>query len=125
MLEAAAEPVAEAVVDGEAPVPDVVPLAGPGLSPAAATACGLAPAALRGRVQHVWNGTHGLTARLSRGPLLYFGSTDRLDAKWIAVTRVLEDPDAAGALYLDVRLPERTAAGGLAAPSTTQPSTGG
>ena len=84
-----------------------------------------APSALRARIQNVWTGGHGLSARMSRGPLLYFGTTDRLDAKWAAVTRVLEDSQAAGALYLDVRIPERTAAGGLAAPSTGQPSTGG
>jgi len=84
-----------------------------------------APPALRARIQNVWTGGHGLSARLSRGPLLYFGDGDRLAAKWAAVTRVLEDPEAAGALYLDVRIPERTAAGGLAAPSTGQPSTGG
>jgi cell division protein FtsQ len=84
-----------------------------------------APAALRSRVQNVWTGSHGLTARLSRGPLLYFGTTDRLAAKWVAVTTVLQNPDSAGALYLDVRIPERTAAGGLATPSATQPSTGG
>jgi len=84
-----------------------------------------APPALRARVQNAWTGEHGLTARLSDGPLLYFGTVDRLDAKWAAIARVLEDPEAAGALYLDVRIPERTAAGGLAQPSTTQPSTGG
>jgi len=84
-----------------------------------------APGALRARVQNVWTGSHGLSARLSRGPLLYFGTTERLDAKWAAVTRVLEDPEAAGALYLDVRIPERTAAGGLAEPSSTQPLSGG
>jgi cell division septal protein FtsQ len=84
-----------------------------------------APSALRARVQNVWSGSHGLSARLSRGPLLYFGTTERLEAKWAAITRVLEDPEAAGALYLDVRVPERTAAGGLAEPSDQQPSTGG
>ena len=84
-----------------------------------------APPALRARVQNVWTGSHGLTARLSHGPLLYFGSADRLAAKWIAVATVLPNPDAAGALYLDVRVPERTAAGGLATPSPSQPSTGG
>jgi cell division protein FtsQ len=84
-----------------------------------------APAALRAQVQNVWTGSHGLTARLSHGPLLYFGTTDRLAAKWVAVATVLPNPDAAGALYLDVRVPERTAAGGLATPSPSQPSTGG
>jgi cell division protein FtsQ len=84
-----------------------------------------APPALRARVANAWTGSHGLSARLSRGPMLYFGTTERLAAKWAAITRVLQDPEAAGALYLDVRIPERTAAGGLAAPSTEQPSTGG
>ena len=84
-----------------------------------------APSALRARIQNLWTGSHGLSARLSRGPLLYFGTAERLEAKWAAVTRVLAAPDAAGALYLDVRIPERTAAGGLAAPSSEQPSTGG
>ena len=84
-----------------------------------------APSALRARVQNVWTGGHGLSARLSNGPLLYFGTTERLDAKWAAITRVLEDPEAAGALYLDVRIPERTAAGGLATPTSQQSSTGG
>lgn len=84
-----------------------------------------APAALRAKVANVWTGSHGLTARLTDGPLLYFGSADRLAAKWIAVATVLPNPDAAGALYLDVRIPERTAAGGLASPDASQPSTGG
>lgn len=84
-----------------------------------------APSALRAKVENVWSGSHGLTARLTNGPLLYFGSADRLAAKWVAVATVLPNPDAAGALYLDVRIPERTAAGGLASPDTSQPSTGG
>ena len=91
----------------------------------AVQAMGAAPAALRGHVVNVWTGAHGLTARLRDGPLVYFGSTARLAAKWAAVTRVLADSEARGALYLDVRVPERTAAGGLAAPTSTQPSTGG
>ena len=84
-----------------------------------------APPALRARVRNVWTGSHGLSARMSSGPLLYFGTRERMEAKWAAIARVLEDPEAAGALYLDVRIPERTAAGGLAAPSNEQPSTGG
>ena len=34
-------------------------------------------------------------------------------AKWTAVTRVLADRDAAGADYIDLRIPGRPAAGGL------------
>jgi cell division protein FtsQ len=91
----------------------------------AVTMLAAAPAALRDKIANVWTGGHGLSARLRGGPLLYFGTDERLAAKWAAVARVLEAPDAAGALYLDVRIPERTAAGGLAAPTTSEPSTGG
>jgi len=56
----------------------------------------------------------GLVVSVKDGPELIFGSTDRLTAKWAAAVRVLADPDAAGAEYLDLRLPERPAAGGLA-----------
>jgi cell division protein FtsQ len=54
-----------------------------------------------------------MTAPLRNGPVLYFGGTERLRAKWIAASRVLADRSSAGATYLDLRLPERPAAGGL------------
>ena len=38
---------------------------------------------------------------------------DLVDEKWTAAVRVLADTDAAGATYIDVRLPERPVAGGL------------
>lgn len=56
----------------------------------------------------------GIVVRLRRGPDLIFGDTTRLRAKWIAATRVLASRSAQGATYVDVRLPERPAAGGLA-----------
>ncbi len=95
-----------------------------------------APAPLRAHVQRVSLTSHGLTARLDRGPALYFGPGSRLRAKWAAVTRVLADPYARGATYLDLRVPERPAAGGLepaaapgapppaAAPATANPQPG-
>ena len=49
------------------------------------------------------------------GPELIFGDATRARAKWIAATRVLADPEAEGASYIDVRLPGRPAAGGLPA----------
>jgi cell division protein FtsQ len=52
---------------------------------------------------------------LRDGPELIFGSAHRVRAKWIAATRVLADPESAGATYIDVTLPGRPAAGGLAA----------
>jgi cell division protein FtsQ len=80
-----------------------------------------APAAIRAQAQRAFVGERGLTVRLADGPSLYFGGSDRLTAKWTAVTRVLQDKSSAGATYLDVRLPERAAAGGLA---PLQPATG-
>lgn len=74
---------------------------------------GAAPSALRDRVTRVAFGEHGLTAHISDGPDLYFGPAARLRAKWTAVARVLADPSSRGATYLDLRVPERPAAGGL------------
>jgi cell division protein FtsQ len=81
-----------------------------------------APAALRAKLQRVYAGPRGLTAPLADGPVLYFGGADRLRAKWTAATRVLADRSSAGATYLDLRLPERPAAGGLEAPQPEQPA---
>ncbi len=81
-----------------------------------------APPALRARVTGVDLGSHGLTAQLSNGPALYFGPAARLAAKWIAAARVLADYTSHGATYLDLRVPERPAAGGLA-PVTTATTT--
>jgi len=47
------------------------------------------------------------------GPQLFFGTSQRPVAKWMAAARVLAEPSSAGAVYLDVRVPERVAAGGL------------
>ena len=80
-----------------------------------------APAPLRSRATKVYLTTRGLTARLHDGPLLYFGGSERLAAKWAAATAVLADRSSAGATYLDLRLPERPAAGGLVAPAPVQP----
>jgi cell division protein FtsQ len=80
-----------------------------------------APAPLRAKVLRVYAGQRGLTAALDNGPVLYFGGDDRLPAKWTAAARVLADRSSAGATYLDVRLPERPAAGGLEAPEPQEP----
>ncbi len=45
------------------------------------------------------------------GLLAYFGDATRPHAKWLSLARVLADPSSAGASYIDVRLPERPAAG--------------
>ena len=41
----------------------------------------------------------------------YFGDAGAPHAKWLALARVLADPSSAGASYVDVRLPDRPAAG--------------
>jgi len=76
-------------------------------------ALGAAPAPLREAIEKVFVGPRGLTVRLTAGPAVYLGSTERVAAKWAAVARVLADPTSKGATYLDVRLPERPTAGGL------------
>lgn len=72
---------------------------------------GAAPKALRAFVADVARGPDGLRVTLTNGPLVQFGDATRARAKWIAIARVLGDPRAAGATYLDVRVPERPVAG--------------
>jgi cell division protein FtsQ len=80
---------------------------------------GAARPALAHAVTRVYMGTHGLTLVLRSGLLAYFGDATRVHAKWVALTRVLADPSSAGAAYIDVRVPERPAAG--FAPGTVPP----
>ncbi|MDX6721204.1 MAG: cell division protein FtsQ [Solirubrobacteraceae bacterium] len=72
-----------------------------------------APAPLRGRVAVVFRSKRGLAATVRNGPKLYFGSCERLRAKWSAAAQVLADTSAQGASYVDVRIPERPVAGGF------------
>jgi cell division protein FtsQ len=88
----------------------------------AVTVLAAAPDALRARVRRVYMGPNGLTLPLRNGPTLYFGGSERLEAKWMAATVVLADPTSGGATYVDGRLPERPAAGGLEQP--TDPAKG-
>ena len=74
---------------------------------------GGAPPELRDRVERLWSGPRGLTLDLRDGPDLVFGSGADAARKWAAAARVLADPSSAGATYLDLRVPERVAAGGL------------
>jgi cell division protein FtsQ len=64
----------------------------------------------------------GLTVAMRSGLLVYFGDTSRPHAKWLSLARVLADPSSAGASYIDVRLPERPAAGFAA--GVTPPESG-
>ncbi len=82
-----------------------------------------APSALRGRIDRVRHVRLGLIAELEAGPELRFGSSGRLAAKWLAAARVLADSDAVGARYLDVRIAERPAVGGLGEGEVAEPLT--
>ena len=46
--------------------------------------------------------------------MVWLGGHDRLADKWTAVAAILAAESSAGAEYIDVRMPERAAAGGLA-----------
>jgi cell division protein FtsQ len=87
---------------------------------------GAAPAALTHRLTEVSvKGGKGIVAHVRRGPDLIFGDASSIAAKWIAIARVLADPSARGASYVDVRVPDRPAAGGLptgAQPTASQPA---
>lgn len=90
---------------------------------AAVAVLAAAPEALRTRVQQIQTTPdHGLTVQLSHGPVLWFGTAERLDAKWAAAAAVLADQQAAGASTIDVSSPERPGVGGLpnGAPATPE-----
>jgi cell division protein FtsQ len=76
------------------------------------------PVALRSRTARIVYGPRGITAELADGPPLIFGTADDAAAKWAGAARVLADPSAAGATYLDLRAPGRVAAGGIGAAVT-------
>ncbi len=85
---------------------------------------GAAPRVLLGWVSKVFIGPEGLTVAMRNGVSIYFGDATRPHAKWLSAARVLADPNSAGATYVDVRVPERpaagtTAAGGLAGSTST------
>ena len=93
---------------------------------AAVTVLGAAPAPLARVATRVFTGPKGLTVAMRNGLFAYFGDATRPRAKWIALARVLADPGAANASYVDVRLPERPAAGfaaGTAPPGSTASGT--
>ena len=81
---------------------------------------GAAPAPLARTVTHAYSGPKGLTVVLHGGLSAYFGDATRPHAKWLSLVRVLVDSSSAGAAYIDVRLPERPAAG--FAPGTVRPN---
>jgi hypothetical protein len=78
---------------------------------AALTVLGAAPEPFAKVVARVFTGSSGLTLTMRNGLLAYFGDATRAHAKWLSLARVLADSSSAGASYVDVRVPERPAAG--------------
>jgi cell division protein FtsQ len=95
---------------------------GPGAARDAARVAGAAPPVISRRVDSLARegGARGVVAQLEDGTELVFGEPERLVAKWAAAIRVLAEDEADGATYVDVRIPERPVAGGLAT-TTVQP----
>jgi cell division protein FtsQ len=103
--------------EGRLPVVQARQLAGGRIADAraldAVTVIAAAPGELHFRVRTVEFDSRGLVLDMFGGPDLVFGDTSQPRAKWAAAARVLAEPSAAGAVYLDLRIPERVAAGGL------------
>jgi len=78
------------------------------------TILGAASPAMLHRVARIYRSPNGITVSMRNGLLIFFGDAARPHAKWIAAARVIASPLAAGATYVDVRMPEDPAAGGLA-----------
>jgi cell division protein FtsQ len=72
---------------------------------------GAAPQRLAHQVTRAYSSRKGLTLAMRSGLLVYFGDDTRPHAKWMSLARVLADAGSAGASYVDVRQPERPAAG--------------
>jgi cell division protein FtsQ len=81
---------------------------------AAASLAATAPKPLAAWLKQVRRGSEGWTIELRDGPELRFGARADLPAKWSAAAAVLRSRAARGARYLDLRLPDRPAAGGFA-----------
>ncbi len=75
------------------------------------TVLGAAPQSLAKLVTRAYATTKGLTLAMRSGLLVYFGDATRPHAKWLSLESVLASSGSAGASYVDVRLPERPAAG--------------
>jgi cell division protein FtsQ len=79
---------------------------------------GAAPRQLAALITNVYSGPYGVTVALAGRVRAYFGDATRPHAKWLSLARVLADPSSSGAVYVDVRVPERPAAGFAAGASS-------
>lgn len=72
---------------------------------------GATPAPLLPLVKQAYIGEKGLTAKMKGGLLVFFGDASRPHAKWASLAAVLANPESKGAVYVNVEVPERPAAG--------------
>jgi cell division septal protein FtsQ len=72
---------------------------------------GAAPQRLDRLAARAYFSPRGLTVAMRSGLLVYFGDASRPHAKWLALAAVLADASSTGAVYVDVRTPERAAEG--------------
>jgi cell division protein FtsQ len=79
----------------------------------ALTVASQAPGPLLAKTEQLEIDDRGVVVAMHNGPDLIFGSGASAHAKWQAAARVLAEPSAQGATYLDLRIPGRVAAGGL------------
>jgi len=84
---------------------------------------GAAPEPLRPLIEKIdADDKYGIEVTLRGGIPLRFGSSSAAADKWAAAAAVLADPKLDGLTYVDVRVPERAAAGGASpAPGTAEP----
>ncbi len=85
------------------------------------TILGAAPPVMLHRVTRVYPSPNGLTVSMRNGLIIFFGDATRPHAKWLSAARVIASPLASGAAYVDVRVPDHPAAGGL---SVSSPGSG-
>ena len=64
----------------------------------------------------------GFVLDMRDGPDIVIGAARDLEAKWLAATRVLADTESQGASAIDVRVPDRPAAAGVAPIPTPTPT---
>lgn len=80
---------------------------------------GLAPERLLAKVSRIrWSKT-GIVVELRNGPRIIFGQATDAALKWAAAARLLADDAVQGARYIDVRIHDRPAVGGLGAAPVT------
>jgi cell division protein FtsQ len=80
-----------------------------------------APEDLRPRAERLFWSEDGLSVELRDGPELIFGRARDAEAKWTGAARVLAESSSAGAAYLDLRVANVVAAGGVG-PVTPEPT---